>query len=111
MEKGKFVFNVEEFETAIVKEMLIISKDMDKCYKEAVKLMKNDVADYKGWQGKQKEELLAFLDLLTQYHKDLTVGKNSPTESFYNTISKFGGEVNDYVKNAKSYTTLEGVWK
>lgn len=111
MNQGKFVFHPESFEKEIICKMNEVSKEMDKTYKEVTSIMNNDIKGYDGWKGKQKEELIAFLDLACQFHKDLSEGASSPTDIFYKTICKFDNMVLNYEKTSTSYTNLKGIWE
>lgn len=105
MEKGIFTYEQEAF-LDIIKQMTDVKEKVNTTYDKASKIKEIQVDNYKGWQGKQKEELSAFLDLTLQYHAQLIEGENSPTASFCKTLENMAETMANYTNDSKSYQNL-----
>ncbi len=105
MDKGIFSYEKETF-LEIMKLMKDTEEKIGDTYVMATRIKENKVDRYEGWQGKQKEELSAFLDLTLQYHAQLIEGENSPTASFCKTLENMAEAMANYTIDSKSYQNL-----
>lgn len=69
--------------------------------------LKKQIEGYNGWKGQQKKELIAFLDLLIPYHKDLIHKSGNPFVQYMEAMNKLEQDLNDYSATSKSYKELK----
>lgn len=98
------VFKVDDIET-IKTKLKSINENINSISGEVENMLRK-VESYSGWKGKQKDELLAFLGTVSQYHKDVFSG-GSPFETFVNSFEKITSGVSGYTGNSGCYKDLE----
>lgn len=81
-------------------------KDLKDILQKAESL-KDKVASYEGWKGKQKNELMTFLELLIPYHKDLVQKEDSPFSQYKKSLKLLNENLNKYSGYSKSYKELK----
>lgn len=75
-------------------------------YKKAEQLLQLLRADNNWKAPKSKNELLAILDLVQQFHKDFCMGDNSPLLLYANSFYALINGVEGYSVNSNSYREL-----
>lgn len=98
-----------KFDVSSIKDVAYFSSNMTGELTETLRMaeaLKNKVESYKGWQGKQKEELVTFLNLLTKYHKDLVSTNDAPFNQYREAFQELLNNIEGYQGQSKSYKEL-----
>lgn len=72
-----------------------------------IESLQSKVKSYGGWKGKQKQELLTFLELLIDYHKDLVKKSNAPFVQYQKALEELVKDLDSYTSQSKSYKELK----
>lgn len=101
--------NNYKFNTDSIKEVASFSQDIVTELEEILKTaegLKDKIDSYSGWQGKQKDELMAYLTLLIKYHKDLVKKSDAPFKQYRKAFDQLYNNIESYTSNSSSYREL-----
>lgn len=102
---GNFKVSIDEVSTT-VQTMKNIKTELVAAQEMAVQLL-NDIQNDQDWCGNHKNELVALMDILTQYHKDLCYGEENPTTAIKNSLLHLEEKTTNYADESESYKRLQ----
>lgn len=73
---------------------------------QRAKNLKSKIQSCTAWEGKQKEELLGFLELIMLYHNDLSVKSGNPLTKFKKSFQNLQTDIENFKFNSDAYKEL-----
>lgn len=98
-----------KFDINTISEVATFSADMESELINTLKtaeVLKGKIESYSGWQGQQREELMAFLSLLTQYHRDLIEANDAPFKQYAEAFEELINNIDGYRGDSRSFKEL-----
>ena len=103
-----YIFNGSLIEEVITSQETILS-DLQGILSKA-KALEKRIKNYDGWKGKQKEELLTFLEILVAYQADLT-GEKAAKAKGTTPYQKYIKSFKDLRRNVEDFPNQSGAYK
>ena len=100
----ELLFELKGF-TSLSDEVSKLNKSMNRSLKEAQKLQ-NDVQG-SVWKGESKQEFLAFLDLVIQFHSSFVTTGTGPMQFNEEKMKEQVRAIDGFLKLCSVYTQLE----
>ncbi|WP_455717219.1 hypothetical protein [Anaerosporobacter sp.] len=71
--------------------------------------VKEEIESKTNWDGESQLTMCAFMDLLTQYHKDFVIGEEVPIPSAIKHLEKLQSNLDVFYENWEEYEVLKTI--
>lgn len=92
----------------VLKKHKDIEESLEQAYTAAVKVM-DEIGSKENWDAESQKTMMAFLTLLTAYHKDFIQGTKAPLPKADKYLEELQEHLGDFYEQWEAYTRLEGV--
>ncbi len=96
--------NMEE----ILEKLRSVEEHLNTAYSQAA-AVKDEIDSKTCWTGKSQKTMAAFLDLLTQYHKDFIQGGKAPVPKGIEYLEDLQKSLDDFYDGWPEYQDLEAI--
>ncbi len=92
----------------ILEKLRSVEEHLNTAYSQAA-AVKDEIDSKTSWTGKSQKTMAAFLDLLTQYHRDFIRGEDAPVSKGIQYLEELQKSLDDFYNGWQEYQDLEAI--